>query len=55
MEDVASLRESLRSYEYLDGYLRRNKVEGMQAEGAVCREMVELLPRRISERNRANA
>jgi len=51
LEDVESLRQSLHAYEYLDSYLRRNRVEGMETEAAVCKEMVELLPRRLAERN----
>lgn len=51
LDDVESLRGSLRAYEYLHGYYHRNKVNGMESEAAVCKEMVELLPRRIAERN----
>ncbi|KAL1519830.1 hypothetical protein AB1Y20_023336 [Prymnesium parvum] len=51
LDEVESLRKSLHSYEYLHNYYRRNKVEGMESEEAVCKEMVELLPRRIAKLN----
>lgn len=51
LDDVESLRQSLKSYEYLSNYYRRNKVVGVESEAAICKEMVELLPRRIAECN----
>jgi tetratricopeptide (TPR) repeat protein len=39
---------SLTEFECIDAYLRRNKVEGMEEEAKMCREMVELLPHKIA-------
>ena len=39
---------SLTEFERIDAYLRRNKVDGMEEEAKMCREMVELLPHPIA-------
>ena len=39
---------SLTEFERIDAYLRRNKVDGMEEEAKMCREMVELLPHKIA-------
>ena len=44
---MESLSGSLRSYQLLVRYFDANSVQGMDDEAGICREMAELLPRRI--------
>jgi len=46
---------SLQQYTVIDGYMRSNAVQGMEEEAKVCREMVELLPHKLSAAQRAVA
>ena len=55
LETAGGLGASLREYEALAGYLERNAVEGMDEERKVAREMVELLPHKIRNVQRAAA
>lgn len=45
--NVESLSASLDGYKYLVTYFEANTVEGMEDEAKICKEMAELLPRRI--------
>ena len=47
LHSVEALRDSLAAYKYLVEYFDTNQVEDMDDEAQICREMAQLLPRRI--------
>ena len=47
LNSVESLRAALEGYKWLVAYFEQNDVDGMKDEAQICREMAELLPRRI--------
>ena len=47
LHSVEALRDSLAAYKYLVEYFDENAVEDMDDEAQICREMAQLLPRRI--------
>jgi hypothetical protein len=55
LHGAESLRGSLASYQVMVAYFDANKVEGMDDEAQICREMAELLPRRIDMASKAQS
>ena len=55
LEKPDSLVASLRAYEFIHKYCARNQPEGSEDEVSACAEMIELLPMKIAQAQRALA
>ena len=55
LDTPSSLVASLKEYELLSSYLAKHRLEGFADELNVCKEMVELLPHKIRNAQRAAA
>ena len=55
LDTADSLGAALKEYEFLSAYLTRNKVDGTEQEASMCQQMVELLPHKIANAQRAAA
>jgi hypothetical protein len=49
VETVGTVRDALAEYTAIDAYLKKHEVTSMEAEGRAVKEMLELLPRKLSE------